>query len=176
MLHDHQRLCYSVHGQNDTAFNLVTSNEFLINAKFISDSHREGVTWMESIGVVITNPLRYGGFRVTHFKMDAKTSTLQVGNKLFLDAKIIRELNSKNGTINIVEGVFSSRHPTVKFHLADVGLHFSVKFHADHLDIFWLSPFKGHDSHGLIGEIIHTYTFSTSLPTTMHDFIYVLYI
>ena len=157
-LHDHQHLCYSVHGQNNTAFNLMTCNEFLINAKFISDAHREGVTWMESIGVVITNPLQYGGSKVIHFKMDAKTSTLQVGDKIYLSAKGVRELHSNNGTISIIEGkhqAFLSQHPTVNFHLAEVGLHISVKFHANHLDIFWLSPFKGSDSHGLIGE---TYT------------------
>ena len=148
----------------------MTCNKFLINAKFIADSHREKVTWMESIGVVISNPLQYGGFKITHFKMDAKTFTVQVGNKLFLDAKSIIELNANNGTISIIEGHYqalSSRHPTVKFHLADVGLHFSVKFHADHLDLFWLSPFKAWDSHGLIGEIICGY--SSSLHSYIID-------
>lgn len=110
---------------------------------------------MESIGVVITEPLHYGGFRVTHFKMDAKSSTIQIGDKITLNAKSVKELNSKNGTIYIIERNyhdFLPQHPTVKFNLADVGLYFTVKFHADHLDVYWLSPVKRSVSHGLIGE------------------------
>ena len=84
--------------------------------------------------------------------MDAKTFTVQVGNKITLDAHKVQMLNSMNGTIHIVEGDHHSQHPSVEFNLADVGLHFTVKFHVDHLDIFWRSPFEGSTSHGLIGE------------------------
>lgn len=155
MLLGNQRLCYNIHGQNNTVFNLISCNEFFINAKFISDSHREGVTWIESIGVVFTKTLEYEGYDVNHIKIDAETFTIQIGDKFALDAGAVRILTLTNGTILIVEGnryLSPFQYPAVQFHLTDVGLHFIVKFYADCLDIFWLSAFNGVNCHGLVGE------------------------
>ena len=66
LLSDGNLLCYSVQGKRNSAFNLISSTNFLINAKFIPDSKREEVTWMGSIGIVIHKALRFGATKVTH--------------------------------------------------------------------------------------------------------------
>lgn len=154
MLLDNQRLCYSVHGQADATFNLMSCNEFVVNAKFISDPHRREITQIGSIGVVFTKTLEYEGCAIKYLKIDAETFTIQI-DKFTLDANAVRVLTATNGTILIVEGYYylsPFQYPAVQFHLTDVGLHFIVKFHANHLDIFLLSAFNDTNSHGLIGE------------------------
>ena len=155
VLPDSTRLCYSIQGKVNTAFNLISNSKFIINALFVPDSKREEVTWMGSIGVVFTKALRYGGSKITHFKFDAVTQAIHVGDKITLSAKTIKEIASKNGSISIIEltnHATPPRHPAVVFHLAELGLHFTVKFRDDHLDMFWFSPVTGSSSHGLIGE------------------------
>ena len=44
LLRDGSLLCYSVQGESNSAFNLISSTDFLVNAKFVPDSKREGVT------------------------------------------------------------------------------------------------------------------------------------
>ena len=155
LLQDNKQLCYSVQGKSDSVFNLISSTDFLINAKFVADSKREGITWMGSIGVVINKALHYGGSKVTHFRFDAKDRTIYIGDKLVVDTSTIRELTSENSTISIVE-LYSSasptHHPGVKVHLKDIGLYFTIMFQREHLDMQWHSPVEQSNSHGLIGE------------------------
>ena len=155
MLPDSTRLCYSIQGKVNTAFNLISNGKFVINALFVPDSKREEVTWMGSIGVVFTKALQYGGSKITHFKLDAVTQAIHVGDKTTLSAETIKEITSKNGSISIIElsnHATPPRRSAVVFHLAELGLHFTVKFYNDHLDMFWLNPVTGSNSHGLIGE------------------------
>ena len=158
ILHDQKQLCYSVQGRNNSVFNLVSCTDFLINAKFVADYKREGVTWMESIGIVINEALHYGGSKVTHFKFDAKDHTVFIGDKIILDASTIKEIAAENRSISIVESRRSAsptNHPAVRVHLKDLGLHFTVTFENGHLDMTWHSSVKRSSCHGLIGELLH---------------------
>lgn len=154
LLHDGKKLCYNVQGRGNSVFNLISCSDFYISAKFIADSKREDVTWLGTIGVVMNKALRYGGFKVTHFKFDAEIRTIHIGNKIVLDPKAVREIFTENGSIVIVENNsrMSSKHPNVEFHLKELGLHFIVKFHEEHLDMVWHNTFKGSNTHGLLGE------------------------
>ena len=152
ILHDGKKLCYSIQGRDYSTFNLISSSDYVINAKFIPDSKRGNVTWIGSLGIVMNKPLLYGGAKVNSFKFDADTRTVHVGSKITLDAKAVQGLVSQNGTIYIVET--SSNFPchAVKFELKEVGLYFTVNFEDGHLDMVWHSPIAGSHSHGLIGE------------------------
>ena len=141
-------------GRNNSVFNLITSNEIVMNSKFIPDSKREGVTWMGSVGVVLKKPMKYGAHKVSHFKFDAEARMVYIGDEISSLADAINEINSENGTISIVERKVQNihRNPAMKLHLKDVGLHVTVKFDGGHLDVFWHNKFNGSNSHGLIGK------------------------
>ena len=154
-LHDGRMLCYSVQGRPNSVFNLISSDHFLINAKFVPDSKRKGVTWMGAVGVVLKRALKYKGSRVTHFLFDAQSHTVQIGSKISLAANTIKELVSDNGTLSVVRhrgSVSSSGHPTMRIHLKEEGLDFTVKFEGQHLDMYWHKAVKSRNSHGLIGK------------------------
>ena len=169
ILNDGKRLCYSVQGEKEHVFNLITCNEFLLNAEFVPDAKRDEVTWMGNIGVVIRKTLKYENSKVSHFRFDARSRTVYVGDTIMFDASSIEELTSDNGHISIVKSnrqTSHPRHPSVRVHLKDVGLNFTVKFEDEHLDWFWHSPIGGNNSHGLIGEL-HCVTHVPSVPWTI---------
>lgn len=146
-----------------SAFNLISSNDYLVNALFIPDARRENVTWIGSIGVVMNKAVYHRGSKVTYFKFDANSRTVHIGSKTTLNARAIQGLVSENGTISVVEATSSSQRPVVDFDLKEIGLHFNLKFIDTHLDMMWHSPIKGSDAHGLIGEhisYIYTHTMS----------------
>ena len=157
LLHDKKTLCYSVQGKANSVFNLISSNDYLLNAKFVPDSKRRGVTWMGTVGVVFHKPLQYGSTsaKVTHIKMNARDRTIQIGDTINFNATAIERVTSENGNISITRR--SSRdkthHPAVTICLNDINLHFTVKFEGEHLDMIWHKPIESGTSHGLIGEL-----------------------
>ena len=158
-LHDGRMLCYSVQGRSDSIFNLISCDHFLINAQFVPDSKRKGVTWMGVVGVVLKRALKYKGSRVTHFLFDAQSHTVHIGSKISLAANTIKELTSDNGTLSVVgrhSSVSPSSHPAMRIHLEEEGLDFTVKFEGQHLDMFWHKAVKCRNSHGLIGKVANT--------------------
>lgn len=111
---------------------------------------------MGSIGVIIKTTLHYGGHKINHFKFDAKSRTVQIGDSVSLDMSTILAISSDNGSITITETDHWApprHHPIVNFYLKDVGLRFSVLVDDEHLDTLWHSPVEGSNSHGLIGEL-----------------------
>ena len=153
--------CYNVQGRNNSVFNLIGCSKFNMNAKFVPDIKRPEVTWMSTIGVAIDKALHYKKFRVTGFTLDSKERTIHIGNKMALPAITINEISSENGTITLVRRNSKfppNLHPAVKFNLKEVGLHFTVKFESDHLDMFWHSPIRGSNCHGLIGMLEANYS------------------
>ena len=153
VLNDGKMLCYSVQGRNDSVFNLISCTTFEMNANFVPDSMRPDVTWMGAIGVVLNKALHFKHSRVTGFKFDSKERAVHIGKKT-LPAIAIKEISSQNGSISIIrrnDKVSATLHPAVKLHLKDVGLHFTIKYENDHLDMIWHNPISGSNCHGLIG-------------------------
>ena len=160
-LHDGKMLCYSVQGRPDSVFNLISCDNFLINAQFIPDSKRKGVTWMGAVGVVLKRALKFEGSRVTHFLFDAQSYTFHIGNKISVAANTIQELISVNGTLSVVRRhgpVSPSSQPVMRISLKEEGLEFTIKFEGQHLDLFWHRAVKSKNSHGLIGKAVNTET------------------
>ena len=157
LLHDKKTLCYSVQGKANSVFNLISSNDYLLNAKFVPDSKRRGVTWMGTVGVVFHKSLQYGSTsaKVTHIKMNARDRTIQIGDTISFNATAIERLTSENGNISITRrsGHDKTHRPAVTICLNDINLHFTMKFEGEHLDMIWHKPIKSGTSHGLIGEL-----------------------
>ena len=59
MLPSGQLLCFSVHGEKNFPFNLISNNLLQMNAFFIEDTMRDEITWIGSLGVVVQH---------THYK------------------------------------------------------------------------------------------------------------
>ena len=155
LLHDKKTLCYSVQGKANSVFNLISSNDYLLNAMFVPDSKRRGVTWMGTVGIVFHKPLQYGSAKVSHIKFSARDRTVQIGDTISLNANAIEKMTSENGSISITRRrrKDKTQHPAVTTYLENVNLHFTVNFDGEHLDLFWHKPVESSTSHGIIGEL-----------------------
>lgn len=125
-----------------------------MNALFVPDSKRKGVTWIGSLGLVF----RHHNIK-TAIKLESFGSAISIDGRANISAKLISSIVVKKGMFHLSETTpFDGfRHPFVQFNLEDVGLSFSVMFKKEHLDLFWHSTqHQSEDSHGLIG-IYHNY-------------------
>ena len=159
MLPTGQLLCFTVQGEHNFAFNLISNEKVQVNAMFLPDSRRSEVTWMGSIGITVMN-IGYKNFKsnATSLRFVAKENVVYIGDKVVLLARNIEKLTFTNGKLNISEAppVEGFKYPEVLVDLQDVSLSFSIKFMNEHLDIFWRSTgVQTVNSHGLIGTFDH---------------------
>lgn len=153
-------LCYTVQGEHNFAFNLISNEHMQMNALFVPDSVREEVTWIGSLGVIVQNT-HFQGSNVTRLQFDAKVNLIHINGKVTLEAKNIDEITFRNGKLIISEGpiVDGFHYPSVRVNLQDQGMVFTVNFTGEHLDMMW-NKLKGNQhSHGLIGKKISVYIF-----------------
>ena len=151
-------LCYTVQGEHGFVFNLITSKKLYMNAMFVPDSRRKGVTWLGSIGVVVPN-CHYQGSNTTRLKFDVDTKEVHIGGKITLKAESIDKLTFQNGTLTISEAPLKTKfqYPAVKVNLEDAELSFTIKFTGNHLDMFWHHVGEQTESsHGLIGMLTNS--------------------
>ena len=158
MLPSGQLLCFSVHGEKNFPFNLISNSLLQMNAFFIEDARREEITWIGSLGVVVQHAA-YKKSNTTKMRFDAKEQTIYINNGVSLLAKRVERLTLANGKLTITEGLRrrGDRKPEVEVDLVDVGLHFTIRFvKKRHLDMVWnrvnLQP---SDSHGIIGKLLN---------------------
>ena len=149
-------LCFTVQGEHGFAFNLISNEHLHMNALFVPDSQREEVTWMGSLGIVAhyaTNS--YQGNNKTSLKFDAKGEKVHIGDKITLDAHGIHSLVFRNGKMFITEASEQKEaYPSVTVNMDDVGLHFTIRFVREHLDIYWNDvAAQSLESSGLIGML-----------------------
>ena len=126
-----------------------------MNARFVPDAHREEVTWIGSLGIVVQNT-NFQGRNVTKIRFESDKKEICINNRMTLQAKNIESLIFKGGKLLISEGPMNEKfhYPSVKVNLEDLGLTFTVKFTGEHLDMMWNNMIGNSHSHGLIGEII----------------------
>lgn len=147
-------LCYNVQGKHGLSFNLIHSKTLHMNAMFVPDSKRKEVTWLGSIGVVVSN-VYYQGLNVTKLKFDVNTKKVHIGKKVTLKVKNIKEMTFSNGRLTISENhpKDRSKKPAVRVNVDDVGLSFTIRFTGNHLDVFWHHVGEQRENfHGLIGR------------------------
>ena len=156
-------LCYSVQGEHDKVFNLISNPDVHINALFIPDAKREEVTWIGSLGIV-SHPRHSGRGNRTYISFSTDNSSITVTH-LFgkgedkqwrtVSLKSIRvsSISLSNGEMWVTHRTGNTKQPTVEVTLSDVKLNFTVKFVGSHLDMFWQEVGEQPKlSHGLIGQ------------------------
>ena len=147
-----QLLCFTVHGQSGFSFNLISNKQMHMNALFVQDPKREEVTWIGSLGIVVTG-MQYKQSNVTKLRFDASGKKIYVGDKITLLAQKIENLIFSKGKLSITEFASKPEHPVVHVDLQDVGLSLTVRFKKFHLDIVWNKVNEQpKDSQGLIGK------------------------
>ena len=156
-------LCYSVQGEHDKVFNLISNPDVHINALFIPDAKREEVTWIGSLGIV-THPRHSGrGNYRTYISFSTDNSSITVTHMFGGEDKQWRTVSLKpthvssislsNGEMWVTHRTGNTKQPTVEVTLSDVKLNFTVKFVGSHLDMFWQEVGEQPKlSHGLIGQ------------------------
>ena len=152
-----QLLCFTVQGEHNFAFNLISNEKVQMNAMFLPDSRRSEVTWMGSIGITAMNS-GYKKSNATSLRFVAKENKIYISDKVVLRARNVEKLTFTNGKLTISEAPPAEgfKYPEVLVDLHDVFLSFSIKFMNEHLDIFWHSTgVQSVNSHGLIGMFHH---------------------
>ena len=148
-------LCFSVQGNHGFSYNLISNRVVHMNAIFVPDSRRKEVTWIGTLGILVSNSSEKR-LNKTSLMFDVKTQKIVINNKVKLTAKSIGKITLSNGKLSISEA-HESRYPEVFVNLVDVNLRFSVVFKTEHLDMFWHSTGQQiEDSHGLIGMPLNT--------------------
>ncbi len=150
-----QLLCYSVHGEKDFTFNLISNDLLQMNARFIGDPIREEITWIGSLGLVVKQtPNPYSKSNITKLRFEAGEKKVYIGDKASLVAQRVERLTFHNGKLTISENpsLKKRKRHNVLIDLKDIGLSFSVMFVKDHLDLSWKRVDKqSRTSHGMIG-------------------------
>ena len=148
-------LCYTVQGEHNSIFNLISNNKVCMNAKFVPDARREEVTWIGSMGIVVRNSA-YKDSNATKLRFEVEGKRIFVDDKVVLKAKNVEKLVFSNGKLTISETEGNSqvfKYPAVFIDLQDVGLTLTIKFTNQHLDLFWNNVgIQNVNSHGLIGK------------------------
>lgn len=149
-----QPLCFSVQGEHDFTFNLVSSPRLNINARFDQDAHRSEVTWIGSLGVVVKTRKA-----VTKIRFETSTKSIYIGDKAAILAKSVQSLVLNRGKLHVSEVPLGTRDegavPEVKVEIVDIGISFGVRFMRSHIDMVWQKlGEKLTDSHGMLGMYI----------------------
>ena len=100
MLPSGQLLCFSVHGEKDFPFNLISNNLLQMNAFFIQDALREEITWIGSLGVVVQHA-HYKKSNTTKIRFQAKDQMIYINNGVSLHAKRVEKLTLSNETLTV---------------------------------------------------------------------------
>lgn len=151
-----QLLCYTVQGEHDFAFNLISNENMQMNARFVPDSRRDEVTWIGSLGIVVKNT-HYQGQNTTSIRFDSRGNQIHINDRVTLQAKSIESLTFRNGKLLLSEDpiIEHFHYPSVHVNLEDLGMRFTVNFTGEHLDMMWNSIVGKTHSHGLIGKERH---------------------
>ena len=81
-------LCYTIQGEKDMIFNLITSSKLVMNALFIGDKQREEVTWIGEIGILIP---KGSSQNASSLVFNAETKKINIGRKTELFAGSVED-------------------------------------------------------------------------------------
>ncbi len=144
-------LCFSVQGEHNFTFNLISNKVIHVNARFDQDARRSEVTWIGSLGVVVKTEKNK-----TKMRFESSTKTIHIDNKVTLSAGKIDRLVVNKGKLSISEATNDAEGDGlgVRVEVLDAGISFSVKFMKNHIDMVWhKTGSKLTKSHGIIGKI-----------------------
>ena len=151
-------MCFSVQGEPDFAFNLISDKYIKLNGQFVLPAEEEShtisnvSTFLGDLGLVITNQKTNSS---TVIKVSAVDHSVLVGNSLTI-------VKDRPVTVNVFEKVSTSvdahvqttrlRDESAWLFISTDGFGIKVRFYKKHLDMF-LTKTNGltKDAHGLIG-------------------------
>ncbi len=110
-----QLLCYTVQGEHNFTFNLISNNLLQMNALFVPDKVREEVTWIGGLGLVV----KHSAFKdssVTKLRFDMERKMLYIGDKVKLSVKNVESISLSGGKLTVSEAddVEDEKVPEVK--------------------------------------------------------------
>lgn len=147
-----QLLCFSVQGEHNFTFNLVSNSFVSINARFDQDSKRPEVTWIGSLGVVIETQNKKDPIKI---RFESSTKSIYIDSKVALSAKEIKKLTVSEDKLVVSEAYGSNRgrkYSEVDIEVVGSELKFSVRFMRSHLDMVWHKVgTQFANSHGILG-------------------------
>lgn len=112
---------------------------------------------MGSMGITVHSASNnYQGNNKTSLKFDAKDEKVHIGEKVTLNAHSVHSLVFRNQKMYITEatGEQKGTYPSVNVCMEDAGLHFTIRFVGEHLDIYWNDvAAQSPESSGLIGKL-----------------------
>ena len=142
-------LCYTVQGQANSFFNLISNEHLAMNALFVPDPNPElkVKTWLGQIGITVK-----GAEKRIQLVFTAATSEVTVNKKVSIPSSTVEKLSFRTGKLVMME-TKQTRHPRIYIEYDDAGLHLSIVFVNDHhLDLIWHSTSKiTGKSRGLVG-------------------------
>ena len=144
-----QLLCFSVQGEHNFTFNLMSNAILNINARFDQDSKRKEVTWIGSLGIVIKSSKRS-----TKIRFEASTKSVHLNDKVTLSAKNIDKVTVDGMKVKISEASKKKKQifSDVDVELVQAGVRFTVRFTRGHLDMRWQKiGWQLLKSHGIVG-------------------------
>ena len=101
-------LCYTFQGQSNTTFNLVSNDQFQMNALFVPDDTDYDNTWLGSIGIAV----HHNGKKITTLQFTAADQLVRIGERIAFEAKTIKKLSFHNSKLTMLD-VPSNRTPKI---------------------------------------------------------------
>lgn len=147
-----QQLCFSVQGEHDFTFNLISSPLLSINARFDQDAHRPEVTWIGSLGIVVKVAKT-----VTKIHFESATKSIHIGDRAAISAENIEKLVVRKGKLQVSENPLGIKGPhavpEVQVEIPNAGISFGVRFMKSHIDMVWQKMQGDHltNPHGMLG-------------------------
>ena len=153
-LADGHYFCYTIPGESNATYNLLSTNKLKINAMLIPDRHGRKTSRLGSVGITV---LHVNQRKTTKIRFLIKEHLVDISNKVTLDAYSVEKLTiTKEGKLILLPFVGklnASKDATVRVELKDMDLNFTVRFvKHHHLDVFWESKGMSDNMDGLIGE------------------------
>ena len=150
-------LCYSIQGYPGLAFNLISSDDFIINALFIdSIGDEKEATWIGKLAVI---PRHVNRSEAVIFD-SVKQEVVMVDQGHFRASVIDTILYDKSSKMSIkfTPGITNQAgNPTVHVTYDKPLASFDVTFYTNHLDVNWdLNYDSVPKIHGLMGMLVNT--------------------
>ena len=157
LLPTNQLICFSIQGEHDFTFNLISNRRLQVNALFVPDRVREEVTWIGALGIVVKDT-RYKQMEDIKIRFMAEEERIYIGDRVKLNARGVRKISLAKGTLSLKENEREGGPIEVDVSLGDVGLEFTVSFvKGNHLDMMWKKVAnQSINTHGLIGTLLQS--------------------
>ena len=158
------QLCFSIQGQPNFAFSLISDKYIQLNGQFVYPAPEEShtianvSTFLGDLGLLIKNPV---SGNVTIIKVSAQDHSVTVGNSLTIikDRPVTVDVFDKvQITVDTKAEANVLKDASTWLYINTEGFGIKVEFYKKHLNMF-MTKTNGltKEANGIIGNCIHTY-------------------